>query len=386
MSLTATAGLAGMSVSYLSRIERGLRPVTKRATLEALARALRVSPTELTGKPYAPSNAAGQEADAALLAIETALECLELGTDPEVPSRPWPELAVDITRIRDLRHVNGDYAGLGAAVPPLAAELHGTYVRDQRHRRGALLGLIHCYYAMCSASRRLGGRGLPLLAARLAQQCAHELDAPEWVAYTAFLRVTTAGELSRPHQYTRSVAAADGLRPHLADAEVAQEYGMLHLSASLAAAAQGDGDTCRTHLAEAQAVAERQDEEVGTFGRHWFGRTNVGIWRIALGIELGEGPAAIAATARDVHPELIPSPSRQADFYSDLGRSLLNDTRLQDEGLAALLRAEALAPQSVHTDVFVRDAVASTVTKARRDSGGRQLRGLAHRMGIAPIG
>jgi transcriptional regulator with XRE-family HTH domain len=385
MSLTATAGLAGMSASYLSLIERGLRPVSKRATLEGLAHALRVSPTELTGKPYTPSDAAGHEADAALLAIETTLACLELGTDPEVPLRPWPEIAVDITRVRDLRHVNGDYAGLGAAVPPLAAELHATYVRNPQRRRGALQGLIHCYYAMCSASRRLGGRGLPLLAAQLAQQCAHELDAPEWMAYTAFLRATTAGEMSRPQQYTRSVAAADELRPHLANTEVAQEYGMLHLSASLAAAAQGDRSTCHTHLAEAQAVAERQDEEVGTFGGHWFGRTNVGIWRIALGIELGEGPAAIA-TARDIHPELIPSPSRQADFYSDLGRSLLSDTRLQNKGLAALLRAEALAPQSVHTDVFVRDAVASTLTKARRDAGGRQLRGLAYRMGMAPIG
>lgn len=44
MSLTATAGLAGISAPYLSMIERGQRPVTKRATLEALARVLTVRP------------------------------------------------------------------------------------------------------------------------------------------------------------------------------------------------------------------------------------------------------------------------------------------------------------------------------------------------------
>src|ERR1700704_4236801 len=54
LSLTAVAGLSGISIGHLSRIERGERPVTKRATLEALAQSLRVSPTELTGQPSAP--------------------------------------------------------------------------------------------------------------------------------------------------------------------------------------------------------------------------------------------------------------------------------------------------------------------------------------------
>lgn len=45
MSLTATAQLASMAPrpSYLSVIERGLRPVNQRATLEVIANALRVS-------------------------------------------------------------------------------------------------------------------------------------------------------------------------------------------------------------------------------------------------------------------------------------------------------------------------------------------------------
>jgi transcriptional regulator with XRE-family HTH domain len=63
-SLRVTAELAGLSESHLSRIERGERPVDKRSTLEALARALQVAPSELTDQRYEPSDrgqAAGRD-------------------------------------------------------------------------------------------------------------------------------------------------------------------------------------------------------------------------------------------------------------------------------------------------------------------------------------
>lgn len=89
----ALAGLAGISQSYLSMIERGERAVTKRATLEALANALQVSPTELTGQPYQPLDPLSNDAHSGIFAVEVALDRYELGVDPEVPGRPWPELS-----------------------------------------------------------------------------------------------------------------------------------------------------------------------------------------------------------------------------------------------------------------------------------------------------
>ncbi|MET0135626.1 MAG: helix-turn-helix transcriptional regulator, partial [Kibdelosporangium sp.] len=47
MNLAAVAGLAGLSTSFLSMVERGQRPITKRVHLERLADALRVSPADL---------------------------------------------------------------------------------------------------------------------------------------------------------------------------------------------------------------------------------------------------------------------------------------------------------------------------------------------------
>lgn len=383
MTLKATAELAGLSFGYLGELERGDKPVAKRATLEALAGALRVSPTELTGKPWAPTDPLGADSHAALVAMENALDSFELGDDPGVQARPWPELAAEVEHLNDLVHVHADYAAQGELTPVLLGELHATYVRDPRHRRDALLGLVHCYSSACWTTKRLGGRGLPLLAARMAQQCAEELEAPEWIGYAVWLR--GRGTVNRGQQYARSVRAAEDLSPALDDPAATQMYGMLHLSAALAAAAQSDRDTATTHLDEAQAVAERMDDEVGGFARMWFGRTNVGIWRTSLLTELGEGPQ-VAESARGVHPELIPSPSRQAEFYTDLGRSMLAESGTRDQGLSALLRAERLSPQRVRNDVFAREAVGDMLRRARRDAGSRELRGLAWRMGVAPTG
>lgn len=381
LSQRATAELAGLSGSYLSMIENGQRVVDKRSTLESLAAALRVAPSELTGAPWMV-DPVGAAAHATVVAVEAALECHELGEDPGGLIREWPEIAAEVDRLMDLTYVRSDYVGQGELVPRLLGELHGAYVRHPGHRADVLVGLIHCYTSACYVTKRLGGRGLPLLAARLAQRCAEELEVPQWRGCVAFLRGAAAGQLSRPQHYRRAVAMADELSSGLDEPEVVQAYGMLHLSAAFAAAAQSDQDTAATHLDEAAAVAGRLDSEVGTFARLWFGTVNVGIWRTSVATEAGEG-GKITEIGGGVQAEAIPSPSRQAEFYADFGRSMLREKATREHGLVALLRAEKLAPQRVHNDVFVREAVADQLRSARRDAGGRELRGLAYRMGIA---
>ena len=50
-----------------------------------------------------------------------------------------------------------------------------------------------------------------------------------------------------------------------------------------------------------------------------------------------------------------------------------------------MLHAERLAPRWTYHDVLVRETVAGLLRQGRRDAGGRELRGLAWRMGLAPI-
>lgn len=157
-------------------IERGLRPVNKSSTLEALARALRVSPAELTGEPFAPVDSADNEAHAGIVALETALDTYDLGVDPiGVTPRPWPELAHAVRHLYEVWWVEADFAAQGRALPGLLAELHATYARHPEHRREVLIALIHAYRSAAGVCKFLGVRGLPLLATRLVQVCAGRL-------------------------------------------------------------------------------------------------------------------------------------------------------------------------------------------------------------------
>lgn len=384
-SLAAVAGLAGISFGYLGRLERGEQALSNRATLEALARALRVAPEEFyPAAGQTGSRAEGNEsAHAGVVAIERALDVYELGDDPGGAVREWPVIAADVARLAEMAQVTSDFAGQAELAPSLLAELHAAYARSPEHRRSVLLGLITCYSSAMWVTKRLAGRGLPLLAAKAAQECAAMLESPAWMGFTTWLRGDATGGLSRPEQYRRAVRRIDELSPHLGDTEVLQTSGMLHLSAALASAVQGDRPAADTHLNEAAALAARMDTETGTFGRMWFGAPNVGIWRACIGMEFGDG-AKVAEQARKVNVHAIPSKSRHAEFYMEIGRALLTDPTKRNQGVQVLLRAEHLAPQRVHADVFAREAVADVLRASRRDAGGRELRGLAWRLGIGP--
>ncbi|WP_372672603.1 helix-turn-helix domain-containing protein [Amycolatopsis kentuckyensis] len=381
LTLRELSDLTGISYGHLGKIERGEREVDRRRTLEALALGLRVAAWDLTDQPVASYDPVSREGHAALREVEAALEIYELGHDPGVAARPWPEIAADVRHLIDLMHVHSDYVGQGQLLPKLLPELHAAYVRYPEHRTEILRALIRAYASATWTTKRLGGRGLPAIASRYAQQIAGELNEPQWIGFAAWLRGDATGQLSRPDQYRRSVSAADNLAGQLDNDQVAQAYGMLHLSAALASAAQADRTTANTHLAEAAAVAERLDPEVGSFARLWFGRPNVKVWTVALATEFGDGPK-VAEVARNVAIEAIPSPSRKAEFWSDVGRSLLPHAKTREEGLHAILTAERLAPQRVRNDVFVREAVAARFRRDRREAGGRELRGLAYRMGL----
>ncbi|MEV0356900.1 helix-turn-helix transcriptional regulator [Nocardia sp. NPDC050697] len=382
LSLEAAAGLAGISYGYLGRVERGEQALSKRRTLEALAHALRVAPSEFSGQPWEHSAGQSSDAYAGLLDIESALERCELGDDPGGSVREWSAIDADLQAAQRMRE-KSDYPAVCALAPGLLIELHAAYVRRPGLRAEVLAGLVRCYYILAETTKRLGVRGLPIMMVKAAQSCAEELESPAWIGFAVWLRGSISGSMSRSQQYARSVAAADRIASHLDDGEVVQAYGMLNLSAALAAAVQNDRSTAETHLAEAAAVAQRMEQDVGGFGRLWFGRTNVHVWRSSIGIELGDGVAAVEHTV-GVPVDSIPSASRRANYYAEAARVLLAEPAYRSRGLDLLLKAELIAPLQVRGDFFVREAVADQLRTARRDAGGRNLRGLAWRLGIAP--
>jgi transcriptional regulator with XRE-family HTH domain len=362
LTLREAAGLAGLTFSFWGQVERGEKPVTSRKTLEAMAGALRVHPSELTGQPWTRRDVVSAGADAVLTGIEIALERYELGVDPEVPVRVWPQIQADIDRLVRLHHHVVDYTATGELASTLIGELHGAYVRLPQRRREVLLGLIDAHRVAMRTAKDLGGRGLPALAARAVQRCAEALDDAVWLGCAVVVRGYATGELDRVTQYRRSVAAAEALTGELDSGDALQACGMLHLMAALAA---------------------RMDTEVGTWANLFFGPTNVGEWRTHIALGLGEHGQALEI-AKTVHPELLPKRS-QAFFWSEVGRALCAVKKTRHKGVQVLLHAEHLAPQLIHNDLLVRETVAGLLRLARRDAGGRELRGLAWRMGVAPL-
>jgi len=142
----------------------------------------------------------------------------------------------------------------------------------------------------------------------------------------------------------------------------------------------GRTEGARAHLAEAADTAGRTGD--GTFAGLYFGPRNVGVWRVALALELGE-PGRVGELAREVDVDAIPSVGRQASFYGDVGRGLATIRGRETDAVEALRRAEVLAPQRTRTNPYVREAVTDLLRRARRDAGGRELRGMAYRIGIA---
>ncbi|SDC45395.1 helix-turn-helix domain-containing protein [Actinokineospora iranica] len=376
LSQTTAAELAGITGPYLSMIERGVRPVTKRAVLEGIAQALRVSPAELTGKPYAPSDAVSAVAHAAMAAVSDALSGWSVGEFPEVPDRPWQAVQADVARLNSNLRPNADYSAQAELLPDLIAQLLSAVGTE--HRTDALVGLLSAYKAAAYLAHDLGVAGLPMLAVERMRQVAEQLDDPVWLAYAAYQRaqLLTGANRTRQHQLAVAVAEAPGAR--------VETKGLAHLTAALACAARSQPDEALAHVAEAAALAESIEPDVSPWMQTNFGRTNVGIWRVTIGTELGEG-ARVAELASGFTPGGV-SKSRQAAFWIDYGRGLLAERKFQEQGLVALLRAEKLAPQKVRNNVFVREAVGSLLSSARQSAGSRELRGLAWRVGIGPNG
>jgi transcriptional regulator with XRE-family HTH domain len=141
-SLRVVAELAGISESYLSRLERGERQVDRRSLLEALAAALEVAPGELSGARELTSAEGMGEAHAAVVALRVALADNALDDPADDASRPWPDLAAMLHRVNTELRPAADYAGMGLVLPDLITDLHAVAAGEPAHRRNALYGLL----------------------------------------------------------------------------------------------------------------------------------------------------------------------------------------------------------------------------------------------------
>jgi hypothetical protein len=161
-----------------------------------------------------------------------------------------------------------------------------------------------------------------------------------------------------------------------------QILGMLTLTAAMAAAVVYKGTTAGAWLDEADALASRVPD---TPMVNWqlFSTTNVGIWRVQVGCERGLAGAGMLELAGQVDVSRVSAHSqRRAAFLADTGRGLARDQRTRREAVRWLLQAESAAPQWIRNNSAARESVAYLLDRATAAAGGRELRGMAARMGL----
>ncbi|MFI6031699.1 helix-turn-helix domain-containing protein [Amycolatopsis magusensis] len=372
-SLAVVSGLAGISASYLSRLENGERALDRRSLIVALANALEVAPSEITRTAVTTSGEL--EEDRSLNPVRLALLSVSMG---EARGQVQPVELLEhraVTMLDDQRRC--DYAAVGDALPGLIRDLHTTLAAGHDCERLLRLAvLIHVQGTQAWLSDIGASLDLAWQASTLARSAAEELDEPLLRGVSAFgtaFGLLAAGGFDMA---ARTLADAD---PGTATDEAMQVSGMLRLTSSLVSAARNDQADRTAALDHAAELAERTGE--GNALWFGFGPSNVGVWRMSVALEAGEHGEA-ARLARTVDPEALPSPTRQAAYWREYGRALARVPKRHDEAVMMLRRAERISPARIHRHPFMRSIISELLAKAKRDAVGRELRGMAHRAGL----
>ncbi|MDQ3765596.1 MAG: helix-turn-helix domain-containing protein [Actinomycetota bacterium] len=370
-SLRVIAGLAGISPSHLSRIERGLVALDRRSEIVALANALQVAPAELTTLPV-PAPADGC-ADVAVVALRGAIQAVTMGI-PNGSAQSVEQLSARVHAVLDAKQ-RCRHAEVGMVLPALIRDLH-TSIDAGRDDAELLRLAVELHHAGTQAY--LHGVGAPTdlcwSAALLARQAAERLDEPVSLGVAAF------GQANGLLSWGSFELAMQALhRDEIGVGDDPELVGMLTLSESLLAAAQERAADVEAALEHAVDLAAHTGE--GNAHYMSFGPTNVTLWRLSAALESGNHEHAVQL-AELLTPDRIIAPTRRANYWVNYGRALSRVRGRRHDAARALRQAERISPDKVHRNPFARETLAELVMRSRQDAAGRELRGMAYRAGL----
>lgn len=374
MTQQQLAEAVGVTREYISMIENGKRPVTKRSLLINIALALNVSITDLTGQPREPESP--EELVVANIAsgVRTALdEDLEDGPVPSVA-----DLRGAAHRVRAAR-MACDYNTLAELLPNLVSQtryLAATATGEAAHASSSLF--VSAATDAAFAIKSHGHVDLAIRLADAASAAATRLDTPAEKGAAAFAVAQCALSGGSRHKSLRVAADAAVALGDGGTDDALTWYVMLHLHAALSAAALGRTADVALHFAEAEASTARITSDP------WLQEptpTNVEIWRVAIALENGE-PDRAPQYARQIDKAQIRGVHRRASLHVDTGRGLYAAGQV-DAAVREFLRADDLAPQKVRSRPWVLELVGQMVRDSR-GSGSDELRTLATRCRIDP--
>ncbi|MGI5171238.1 helix-turn-helix domain-containing protein [Spirillospora sp. CA-253888] len=381
LTLVELAGLSGLSPSFLSMAERGHRALDRRSHIAALASALRVSETDLVGGPHLTADPVQAGPHTTMPAVRAALMTNTLTAPAVDDARPLDELVAEMAKIdrSEYKHLV-----VRQKLPPLIGELHvhACDPADEPAHRLALETLIDAFQTATFTAKDLGYGDLASIAAMKAQEAAGILDDSVTTGKAASLRIHTMPPNARDRTLVAAEKAADALEPHVRDDLGVQVLGMITLAAAMSATVIYDFDRAGHWIDQATELATRVPD---TPGRNWgaFSKTNVAVWRVGLATERGETGGTLLELAGQVNEDVIaPRNGRHASFLADVGRGLARDKKTRKQAERWLLRAEQVAPHKIRNSGPVAETVAVMLQQTYGAAVGRELRGLAARLGV----
>lgn len=351
---------AHVAYGTLTKVETG-HALASPAVVAAVARALSVNVTQLTGQPFVEELRAAR-VDQLIEPLRVALDSYDLRPPEDVAARPIGMVAADVGRVCDEAMCDGLVAKAAVELPGLLDELSASVAADGGEE--GWRALSSAYRAVRHVVLNWGFRDLADIA----------LDRATWagvnggdpLAEVVRHRARASNHL-RAGAYDTGRQLLDVALRVLDDAPDDRRRAVLaghtHLGWAVNAARAGDPDVVADHLDAADRLAQRTGEAptVGWFG---FGPTNVAVHRVATLIEATDyGPAITAGESLRL-PLDWPA-TRAAHHHMDLGRAYAAVGR-HDQALASLTLAKNLAPMQTRFHTTTRQTVQHLLAARRR--------------------
>lgn len=359
------AGLVGISLSMMKKIESGDRLVTRFSQLIRFAQVLRVKDMrDLTGVPL-PLVPGGRVGHPSAEAVGGALVNRGRTTSGESPD--LDELAVSVERCWTTWQEPSAfrYDAVGQQLPSLISQVQVAVTCGEGDaRRGALRQASRLYQLVRTWTKRVGEYELSLLAADRAVSSALEADDPGLTGAAAW---NLAMILSAQGKTEQSLAvvhrAVAELRPYLQDPTMERlaVFGGLHLVGATEAARADKPTDAHQFLDVADQVAARTGET--NHFRMVFGPTNVALHRVSTAAELGRTTEALDLVEH-VDIDQAPAVERRLTYHLDAARCYAR----QHNDVAAvhmLQRIHRESPEELRYSSPVRETLRQLMGRAK---------------------
>ncbi|GAA1881755.1 helix-turn-helix domain-containing protein [Streptantibioticus ferralitis] len=339
---------AGISLSYLSKIEVGTRPATP-PVVAAIAKALHVTTARIYGQPFmGPS----EQADL----LNELRSAVRRNTLPR-ENQPAPDaLAASLRKAAELR-AETRYLELLRVLPKLLGEVIADAMASDGDATawGQVADVYGCAYAV---AHRLGQPDLADMIVSRQVWAAQQTWNPQAEAAAAW---NEAGTYQSAGQYEDGLAIVERAIVKFEQAPTEGlaklvPLGSLHLRGVVLASRNKDARATEDHLRRARILADQMTRDVLQHNLT-FGAGNTALYELAAHVELGKPDKAAQMSAPLITeaPAGL-KPNRIGRLYIDVARARLavKDLTGAEEALKA---AFAVAPQMTEIHPMSREVL-----------------------------